>query len=365
MRELRRLAAAFKEHVADDFQRRRHQLITLLLMLGCISGFMSVVNIITRQYSLLAATALFCVFSLASSWMGHVDKKGTRAASLLFSVEIVALFTYFILTGGTEGFSTIWLLLLPACGLFAFGIKQGSALSALLFVELIFFFHIPFGRELLLCRDYTETFLVRFPFVYLAFWLVGLFLELVREETYRQLAESRENYAFLSNHDTLTALYNRVGFNAEMDRAVAECAQGRKFALLIMDLDFFKNINDTYGHSAGDKVLRSVADTIRACLGTRRAAACRWGGEEFAILLFDEGADDYREIAENLRTAIALAEHEKEHHIRLTVSIGGVRSDELEELSAPKAVLTADEMLYKAKESGRNRTVCPKSGAAV
>lgn len=355
MQALQGIRKGLKTHVSDDFQRKRQQMIILLLVIGTISGGMAILNIATHKEVLLIATACFCVVSYIAAFIGHLDKKGMTWSSSIFGTEVILLFVFFIINGGTEGFSTIWLLLIPACGLFALGIKIGSLMSAAVLAALIFFFYTPIGRNLLQCTDYTDSFMMRFPIIYVAFWIIGLFLEVVRDETYNQLVESRQKYEYLSKHDELTGLLNRIGFNREMDRVIAGYEENKTFALMIADVDFFKDINDKYGHSVGDIVLHNMSQVLTEFFADKDAVACRWGGEEFAVLLSGESALDYINIAEELRAFIENTVLEEKHQIKNTISIGCASSDRLDEVDAAKIVIAADQMLYAVKESGRNQ----------
>jgi len=130
-------------------------------------------------------------------------------------------------------------------------------------------------------------------------------------------------------------------------------SHGVPFGILFVDIDHFKDFNDTYGHLLGDKVLRFVANSLRQNL--RFTDSCgRWGGEEFIALILDTEKERLRSVAEKLRS---LVEHsgveESGKVLRITISIGAtlVRpSDSYESL-----IKRADEMMYKSKKAGRNR----------
>ena len=350
-----RLRQSIAAQVVDDFQRKRKQMIWLLIILGVVGLGMSVLNFFTGKHQLMIATFVFGVFSLVSGFIGSLDKKNYKIASVLFAIEVFLLFSYFIINGGTEGFSTIWLLLLPACGAFALGIRVGGTLSLIVYFELVFYFYTPIGRSLLQCNSYTESFLQRFPILYFVFLLIGMLLELVREETYIQLEDSRRKYEFISKHDILTKIYNRVGFNEEIDKCFLSLENGKSFALLILDIDYFKKVNDTYGHSTGDKVLCQVADRIKSTINEYDAIVCRWGGEEFAILINGEDTEAYVQIAESVRTAVSVPMHVGKNNISVTISVGAVCSDRVDDVNASRIVTRADAELYKAKSEGRNR----------
>lgn len=180
------------------------------------------------------------------------------------------------------------------------------------------------------------------------------FLRIIEDisERKRLEAELRE----LAATDMLTGLPNRRAFIARLEE---EHARLRRFdaqqaAVLMLDLDFFKRINDTWGHAAGDAVLRAVAAVVNAQI--REVDLCsRLGGEEFAVLLTGAAPVAAREFAERLRRKIAenVVIHEG-NRIAVTASIG-VAALLAADDSADAALLRADRALYKAKEVGRDR----------
>lgn len=160
-----------------------------------------------------------------------------------------------------------------------------------------------------------------------------------------------------SRYDALTMLYKRWHF---MELAAEELArslsENRAFALLMLDIDHFKDFNDTHGHLAGDNVLRMVGVFLKEHVRTQDIV-CRYGGEEFVIVLVDTQRDGARVVAERLRLGLA----ERPVSIaggltNITVSIGGAcfpaDSSEL-----PPLIHMADEAMYRAKGEGRNRVV--------
>ncbi|MCB1169694.1 MAG: sensor domain-containing diguanylate cyclase [Leptospiraceae bacterium] len=156
----------------------------------------------------------------------------------------------------------------------------------------------------------------------------------------------------LATTDPLTGLLNRRRFFAILESAVRENTPP---ALLQMDLDWFKQINDSLGHQAGDRVLEVLAAELKRW-EEKGAVAARTGGEEFMVLLRGKMAEKYRKVAEELRQAVEKLKIEWDPDpIRFTVSIGGTRYVEGEKLSDFYA--RADKLLYEAKEGGRNQ-VC-------
>ena len=156
--------------------------------------------------------------------------------------------------------------------------------------------------------------------------------------------------------DTLTQLPNRLAYEK---RSLQEYARwhryGNPLALAVCDLDFFKKINDTYGHAAGDKVLSKVGEIFNKTLrGTD--FSCRFGGEEFLILLPETNTEDAKLAMEKLRSKIEESPfHFRGERVQVTVSIGlsqFVQGDSLDQVFA-----RADQAVYEAKDSGRNRIV--------
>jgi diguanylate cyclase (GGDEF)-like protein len=160
-----------------------------------------------------------------------------------------------------------------------------------------------------------------------------------------------------AEHDPLTGLLNRRAFEArfEIERNRAE-RYGRPLALLIVDIDHFKAVNDTFGHSAGDAAIVAVAGCIRAGLRDVDSAA-RFGGEEFVALLPETGLAAARDVAERLRSAVSHLEPKPGGVPKpLRVSIGVSAAPECVNL-ASELLDSADRALYRAKAEGRDR-VC-------
>ena len=160
--------------------------------------------------------------------------------------------------------------------------------------------------------------------------------------------------------DSLTELPNRRGFDLLAAQAMHEAQREPKpLTALLLDLDHFKVLNDTYGHLAGDQVLIGFARDLESCL-RHSDIVCRWGGEEFIVLLKDTDGETGLMIAEKIRHHV---EHQRYayngHALQLTVSIGLTTLQPDETLHT--LLSRADHAMYRAKQSGRNRTCAEMS----
>lgn len=151
----------------------------------------------------------------------------------------------------------------------------------------------------------------------------------------------------LSNTDKLTGLYNRRYFNQKMSEFIrAFDMEHVQFSLLIIDIDHFKNVNDTYGHQVGDIVLEQLAQLLKEVVG-EQGVVCRFGGEEFTIILIGHS----QQVADDINKRAAAKEWPHIH--KLTVSVGMANFTEHDDEQS--LIQRADEALYYSKEHGRNR----------
>lgn len=151
----------------------------------------------------------------------------------------------------------------------------------------------------------------------------------------------------LSNTDKLTGLYNRRYFSQKMSEFIrAFDMEHVQFSLLIIDIDHFKNVNDTYGHQFGDIILEQLAQLLKEVVG-EQGVVCRFGGEEFTIILIGHS----QQVADDINKRAAAKEWPHIH--KLTVSVGMANFTEHDDEQS--LIQRADEALYYSKEHGRNR----------
>lgn len=353
MGRIRAGLGGLKASLLDEQKRIRLQFIWIYGVLMTVSFFMTVVNIVTGKHLLMLSTLVFGVLCCINMFLAHKGEKALQLSGYFFSVELIALLTFFVVSGTPEGFSAIWACLLPASGLLIFRRKRGTILCAAMLLILVFLLQTPLGNSFL-HYPYTTSFKLRFPMLYVAFFAVSFLLETIRALTFAEMKKAQAKYEYLYRHDALTGLYNRYGFNERMDALLDEHEAG-PIALLILDMDCFKRINDAYGHAFGDVVLQNTAALLVDIAGPN-ADVCRWGGEEFAIML--RGEEDAAQCGSEILNALReTAFQSSGTPVKVTASIGVVTATSHAELNPAVLVRAADNCLYSAKESGRDTLV--------
>lgn len=163
----------------------------------------------------------------------------------------------------------------------------------------------------------------------------------------------------LATTDTLTGLHNRGYFSQLCEREILQAIRyHRPLSLLMLDLDHFKQINDTYGHATGDFALKEIAWVLQDVI-RRSDLVGRYGGEEFTILLPETGIDSAVETARRIRDLVSnRALHYENSTFNVTTSIGVTEFQESQSSSLSELINAADQALYRAKSLGRNRIEC-------
>ena len=181
-------------------------------------------------------------------------------------------------------------------------------------------------------------------------------LPLMERASQRMLENMHSQLTFQASHDDLTQLANRKEFERYVEQGIQDArAQDTQHSLLYLDLDQFKIVNNTSGHTAGDELLKLIADTITRSLSNRDARIARLGGDEFGVLLENVENQEARDIAEDLLNAVRNERFDWDgREYSLSASMGLVFIDQTTE-SVDSAMQFADEACYTAKDAGRNR----------
>ena len=187
------------------------------------------------------------------------------------------------------------------------------------------------------------------------YWLVAAPIK--REYDMRRYAERRaDELGKQAITDSLTSTRNRRGVTISVLEAMAHAERyGHPLSVAMVDVEYFKEVNDTHGHKAGDRVLQGVAAILTEALRLPDKIG-RYGGEEFLLVMPETGLEETSTLTERIRQQVSEAEFDiGDRKVKLTISIGAVlfqKGEDLEQL-----VSRADRALYRAKESGRNSVV--------
>lgn len=172
----------------------------------------------------------------------------------------------------------------------------------------------------------------------------------------RLIQEQAKKLEILATRDYLTGLSNRNDFLQKSTQEEQRFKRTKRpFCLIVLDIDHFKYVNDTYGHECGDKVLVAVSRGLEKALRTQDILA-RWGGEEFVCLLPETGVDGISAAGEKIRSMVEVSQHDcKDVSISVTVTLGACVYDG--SCSIDECLRKADDALYKGKKQGRNQIV--------
>ncbi|WP_245575059.1 GGDEF domain-containing protein [Chitinilyticum litopenaei] len=199
--------------------------------------------------------------------------------------------------------------------------------------------------------------------------LIGFMFDISeRKQTEEKLLSLQKELEALSFKDGLTGIANRRKFDAALDTEWASAQRtGLPLALIMLDIDFFKQYNDCYGHILGDECLTRVAQTLQHAAGRPRDIVARFGGEEFVILLPEADEAAALQVAEHCQRLIAglgIAHEKPGGKPALTVSIGLGSVTPLQGMSARAFIEAVDRLLYRAKQQGRDRIECAQLAVA-
>lgn len=293
---------------------------------------------------------------------GWTERYFTESSLLFLTMfhGVLAIVWFYAVVGPARGAVLAILVLMMAFGLFGLTARQGRLMALLSFVAL--------GLTMA-WKSQTEPdrYPVRSELIHLFFSLVvlsGVAVLAQRMATLRghlrsqraALAEALERNRVLATQDELTGLVNRrhMGELIAIEHSRVQ-RSGSTMCLVLLDIDYFKQVNDTYGHQAGDLVLKTFAQSVVS--GLRGAdVLARWGGEEFLLMLPETSAEEGLKCVDRMRNSLSeLAFDAIAPGLRVTFSAGLVSCVPGETVSA--AIERADDAMYAAKLGGRNRTV--------
>lgn len=315
-----------------------------------------------------AAFLLFCII-LRYIVHFHINENTLKRVMISYCIMTTVFFIPLLyLTGGgiDSGYPLfiifgffITFLLLDHLALYISVVFEIACIS--------FFFYLTYVRT-----DIPDSFIKLNDMSYISISLsvvaIGLIIGFILQRLMTKLEKERSTADKLvsklndsSNRDALSSAYNRRFLHSYLDECIRRCDKGdiNTFSIIMFDIDHFKNVNDTYGHLAGDDVIRNISSTIKSCLRSVDVVS-RYGGEEFVCVL--PTADDtptFRR-AEQIRLKIESTQLSKDIDKPITIS-GGV-ANYVPGMTFEELIKEADNNLYIAKNSGRNQIVWHNGG---
>ncbi|WP_409252175.1 GGDEF domain-containing protein [Bacillus sp. SCS-153A] len=300
------------------------------------------------RINMIILPTLILFFSISSwivyfkkEWIETTEKFNIVAICLVSAIKFTYVVSYELEQTGTLGAFTFWM---PIFYMFLFFLLNSRSALLTIGATYIWFLGVGVYKFPDLIGTNAGTLLVQYFLANLVFIVTLFFLQTVKKSYIK--AEVLEE---LANTDYLTGLPNRRKIDQELLHALKK---RQKLSIIYLDIDHFKQINDIYGHTAGDEVLKEFTKETSKVLGERTMLG-RWGGEEFMITLKNRDLKEAAGQAEEVRKH--LAQHRFETIGSLTASFGVAELHAYDTLDS--LLNRADKALYKAKNSGRNRVV--------
>lgn len=303
-------------------------------------------------FALFFAFALFLSVHLRLRFSRN-DSSYRYGASLVQTV-LFLLCLYLVYSGGANNTGPLWIYLLPPVVMFLSGLRMGMAVVGLFVVMysiIVFFPDNAIGAV-----AYSYEFKTRLLYSFLTLTFLSGVYEHSRQSSYTKLNELKKDFELQATQDSLTHLLNRRGMR---ERILYETERSKRnnsaLSFIISDVDYFKEINDTYGHDTGDAILIQISQIMQSSI-RKQDSLSRWGGEEFLLLLPETTSDQAWQLADKIRLKVEeFTFGHVQNEVQATVSFGVA---EVADLADPRqAISLADQRLYQAKKAGRNRVI--------
>lgn len=327
------------------------KVIALFSLVGMtITGLMALFAVYNQSWtlalSLFGSSSIFFFAFYLVKW-----RNKSHISSAINTYSLYILMFYLILTGGVENTGPLWMFIVPPVTVYIHGLRKGL-LNIGIFVSIVIF--IMFSPAIIAQQaEYAIEFKLRIIYSFLTISFLSALYEYSRTELYNSALELNNKLNFLAHFDELTGLRNRRSAEIILNDHVKKAKAGTTFSVLLCDIDFFKQVNDKYGHNIGDTVLVETAKVFTNVLRESDYVS-RWGGEEFLFILPDTNMEEAYDIAERIRTSVAQHKVSLEDiDIGVTISIG--IQDYRGNMSLDNLISLADKHLYEAKRAGRNR----------
>lgn len=347
--------------------QRRNVLISLLTMVGLTTLFFFAFYLFVVGSYLFAALDLLAFITISFLHLQARKKNDYRISIQLELLLIGLLFLYIMGASSVDSGAWAWSTIYPLIVLFTLG-KKGLFYAVGFLVLSLTCVYLRM-QSLFNQEAYSMTLISRYLFIYGLNFALAALIEKVWQESLEilkglherlkgvtmSLSKAKQEVEDLSLHDPLTGLYNRRYFDTILhDISRISTRELSGLGIMMIDIDHFKKVNDTFGHCVGDKALIEVSSAINRVVRRQADMLFRYGGEEFILLLYGPSKEQMNILANDIRYEVTKPFLVPEKQ-RLSVSIGGVLWLPGASITIEEYVDLADKAMYKSKEQGRDR----------
>lgn len=343
------------DNYAEDLNRKPREtlirlvayLVSFLVMLFMVSHFA------TGNWIKSGTLLVFLGLNTISQLIYHYTKNLTIFGFMQTAI-VYCLCIYMLGTGGTEGSGAIWIQTLP---LLVFGVMRSRVavlICAFTLSSILFVLYSPLQD--FYSANYSSMVKIVCPLNFMVITIVSYLPARIREKAVAASDRLTSELRFMASTDELTLLPNRRDMSLRLDFEFKRAKRSPStFSIILYDIDYFKKINDSFGHSTGDTALQNFSKLLRNRFRETDKVG-RWGGEEFLVILPDTPQNEAIFIADNFRREVCQASLIPNMPNRMvSVSAGVSCSSEAEDME--DILKLADKRLYEAKQAGRNRII--------
>lgn len=343
----------------------------LLSIITTVSAITHLTKDTDKTFGFISLAVL--VISLAVFFLTLFVNKYAATWRRVFMIAIVALFGYLCYDGGPDGFLHVWILLIPAFSFITFGLIEGFATAIPVLLLMIAFFWWPLADFRKYASEqaanaviqpgvdpvtidgqiavFSVNLRIRLSLIYVVSMVLGYFAELVRRVAAKRLREFNKHYEYTSMHDSLTGLANQNLLAKYLEEISGNRDRYNNLGCLFVDVDAFKNVNDSYGHLFGNEVLKKIANILSE---EKNAFVCRWGGDEYVVCFKNIDESLLMRIGEKYRATISACTFAEQKNFHITVSIGAVILPVDESFNFNHVLDLADKANRTAKNKGKD-----------
>ncbi|MDC8831786.1 GGDEF domain-containing protein [Alteromonas gilva] len=345
----------------DEETNRKIVVVNLFALVGMsITLSLGIKALFNADYplgSVLLGSAF--LFAVCKGLLHHSKLRYSHIITpVLLVICLMSLMIFLIIGGGVANTGPLWIFVLPPVAMFFAGVVFGVV--TMVVFTLICCVIMFYPGEALLMTSYPHEFKVRLLLSFATVTFLSAFYEHSRQTSFRIIRDISEKFEKQALNDPLTDLPNRRGVQQFIDFEIGRAKrQSEELSIILCDIDRFKQVNDKYGHDAGDIALQHVASLFKSSI-RHQDAVSRWGGEEFLFVLPGTKESDAEHLADKIRQSLADTPVQlKNEQLTITASFGVAQLNL--SVGLDKALSLSDKALYRAKENGRNQVVTASS----